>query len=440
MRIVNGIGRQAVIVVHGMGEQRPMDTLRDFVKGVKSKLEENNAREKDSTIRSKPDSVGDIYETARLSMDSIDGRPITDFYEFYWAHNMRDTKVSQLLVWLKKVVFKWVTKVPPRLRPVWITAWSLILLSMIGTLIFFKFTDPTWLKKIGTALGAGALTTFILTSIGAFIKSSILKSLGDVARYLTPIPDNIAERSHIRQQGIQFLEKLHTLQDITQVDRIIIVAHSLGTVVAYDLIRLLWTKYNESSSKPSIAQPPALVAVSNFAAAPSTIDQSDHQNFQDAQQACWREQRGLGNPWLVTDFVTLGAALNAAEYFMQTNTDIQELIEQREMPVCPPVTDPPKNVIYYPHMLPLQPPAKRRKSVQVLHHGAPFGVIRWTNIFYTSDFVGGAMQRIFGQGIRDVPIERSSPWFYPGGHTAYWDKDDKNNALDKIVEAMKLYP
>jgi len=119
------INRQAVVVVHGMGEQRPMETLRGFVEGVKSELERRYpATEPSSTLRSKPDSIGDIYETTCLSMDSVWHRPKTDFYEFYWAHNMRDTKFSQTTKWLKQVIWRSVNNLPPRLHKIWYTVWG----------------------------------------------------------------------------------------------------------------------------------------------------------------------------------------------------------------------------------------------------------------------------------------------------------------------------
>jgi hypothetical protein len=46
------IERQAVIIVHGMGEQRPMETLRSFV--VKSEVEKSNVDEKRAVLRSQP--------------------------------------------------------------------------------------------------------------------------------------------------------------------------------------------------------------------------------------------------------------------------------------------------------------------------------------------------------------------------------------------------
>ena len=359
------IDRQAVIIVHGMGEQRPMDTLRGFVDGVKWQMEQNDPGEAKAKVRSKPDSIGDIYETVRLSLESNHqaGRPITDFYEFYWAHNMRGTKFSQMGTWLTQVFFRWVTHVPRQLRRIWWTIWGIFLLataiSLVGT---HWLRVPGWFKPIAAVLG-GAFFSAIWGSIGSFIKSSFLNSLGDVARYMTPEPDNIAERSHIRQQGITFLRKMHNISNRTKPDRIIVVAHSLGTAVAYDLLRLLWTEHNTVYTTPPAGnQQPMLAAVNVFAQLPQTIT-SNYGAFADAQHNLWEEAQSLGNPWLVTDFITLGAALNAIDYFMVNKVPVPRLIEQRELPVCPPETDQKRPQ----HLLPRIPARNRRRQKPKRH-------------------------------------------------------------------------
>jgi len=434
------IERQAVVVVHGMGEQRPMDTLRSFVNGVKSELELRHPKtEPFSTVRSKPDSIGDIYETTRLSMDQVWHRPKTDFYEFYWAHNMRGTKFSEMTTWLGQVIFRRVSGLPPRLHKIWYTVWGLILaVLLVGGYFTFSLAGKAWLKGVATLVAAGAIP-YIFSFIGTFLKSSILNSLGDVTRYFTPEPDNIKERSNIRHQGIEFLKKLHEIKDITRVDRIIVVAHSLGTVVSYDLLRLLWTTYNEGLNFPDsgpVAQPD-LDAVDNFTKGQPPIDAAMLEDFRLAQYACWKEQRALGNQWLVTDFITLGAAVNALDYFMVTNETFDHLKTQRELPVIPPVLDAKDHSIAYHFDFDLLTGAPKIRP-KCLHHGAMFGVTRWTNIYFSSDFVGGPIQRFFGNGAKDIELKRSSPWFYPGGHTEYWNKDDANNALGPIVDALLL--
>jgi hypothetical protein len=85
------INSQAVVLILGIAEQRPMDTLRAFVNGVKSYLAKTDPSEVNTVIRSKPDAASELYETRRLMLSGSRSRPKTDFYEFYWAHNMGDT-------------------------------------------------------------------------------------------------------------------------------------------------------------------------------------------------------------------------------------------------------------------------------------------------------------------------------------------------------------
>lgn len=431
------IERQAVIIVHGMGEQRPTVTLREFVNGVKWELERSDEREKKSKVRSKPDSIGDIYETIRLSMESNfeTKRPKTDFYEFYWAHNMRGTTFSQMITWLKQVVFRKYSKVPQHLKKVWLSVWLMLLICITAVGLYtYLLPLPLWLKPVVAFFG-GSIITALIGIISSFIKNTFLVTLGDVARYMTPEPENIQERSNIRQQGIKFLKKLHNINNETKPDRIILIGHSLGSVVAYDLLRLLWTENNEVYTEFSNNQPLA-DQINNFAVNPKLID-SDIDSFLSKQFDYWKEARSFGNPWLITDFITLGAALNAVDYLMVNSVSINDLTFQRELPICPPVVDDKTSTIFYRKFFEVEP-NKNRKGLNVPHHGAMFSMIRWTNIYYDSDFVGGPMQRLFGKGVKDISIKRKTFWLYPSGHTNYWDGVEENEALKKIVEAMKL--
>lgn len=84
----------------------------------------------------------------------------------------------------------------------------------------------------GTALGVYlALNRAFLTSF-----------IGDAARYFRNAPSNVAVRREIRQQAVNTLEMLHSCG---KYDRIIIVAHSLGTVVAYDMLRAFFGRICE---------------------------------------------------------------------------------------------------------------------------------------------------------------------------------------------------
>jgi len=203
-------------------------------------------------------------------------------------------------------------------------------------------------------------------------------------------------------------------------------------VVAYDLMRLLWTEYNTVYKPQLVVKQPFLEQLDKF-----KLDEHNLEEFRALQFATWDEQKANGNPWLISDFVTLGAAINAADFFMVTKENFEKLIQQREMPVCPPAKDENDNSMIYNCWPPFEIEGQKR-TIKLLNHGALFAVTRWTNIYYSCDYVGGRMQRKFRNGIKDIAIPRRSPWFYPGGHTDYWNLDDPQNAIKEIIAAMAL--
>ena len=69
--------KQAVFLIHGIGEQKPMDTLRRFPDAVLG-----SGATGQIAYRSKPDRISELFELRRLSTV---GRTRTDFYEYYWA-------------------------------------------------------------------------------------------------------------------------------------------------------------------------------------------------------------------------------------------------------------------------------------------------------------------------------------------------------------------
>ena len=97
--------KQAVLVIHGIGEQRPMDTLRAFVDAMTGTAK---AEGRDG-YWSKPDPLSRNFDLRVLKSM---GRDSTDFYEYYWAHKMRGTKFAHLLAWLWDLVRR-----PRRISP-----------------------------------------------------------------------------------------------------------------------------------------------------------------------------------------------------------------------------------------------------------------------------------------------------------------------------------
>src|SRR5262245_14172248 len=95
---------QAVVVIHGMGEQRPMDTIKAFVKAVweTDAVITANDLPHPSQVWSKPDVRTGSLELRRITTResipsaSFPRRVRTDFYELYWADLRSEEHTSEL--------------------------------------------------------------------------------------------------------------------------------------------------------------------------------------------------------------------------------------------------------------------------------------------------------------------------------------------------------
>jgi hypothetical protein len=276
------------------------------------------------------------------------------------------------------------------------------------------------------------------------VNAAFLQSyLGDAARYFRNSPGNVAVRRAIRKEAVDTLERLHTGG---QYDRIVVVAHSLGTVVAYDMLRACFSrvcgelppveelgadfdvindaKWQPEDAKATIPDKKALRAlaratIANIAAAAKHIPQ---QQEPETLQAKTLQPK----TWLVTDFVTLGSALTHAYFLMclgKTEADLKQdfarRVEEREFPTCPPKRLDQDGLLAF---------ANPKTKTKQIHNGALFGLTRWSNIYFPrrqlfwGDAIGGALSPVFGYHIVDLAVSTKQA----GGddfftHTAYWD-------------------
>ena len=315
--------KQAVLLIHGIGEQRPMDTLRGFVDTVWTTDEQVKHENAVPGVFSKPDEISGSFELRRLTTTKNRKGVRTDFYEFYWAHLMSGTILSHVIAWSKRLLFRWPWQVPPRLRGAW-----LLLIGLLLIIGFFAlqavipenyqvFSIPKWLSGIIGILAAGVAVPIINNIIG------------DAARYLDPAPSNIHRREEIRTKGVNLLNKLH---ESNKYDRIMVVGHSLGSVIGYDILTYAWSRYNKSidnkNPHPKLDEFEDLV---------HSDERLAHADFQSKQQGLQAEFNENGINWLVTDFLTLGSPLTHAEILLAKNKkDLTSKQKERELPTCPP--------------------------------------------------------------------------------------------------------
>jgi hypothetical protein len=426
--------RQAVVVIHGIGEQRPMDTVRGFVKAVVPLNNPNKPR-----FWSKPDPMSEIFELRKLTVPQSATMPPTDFFEYYWAYQAEGTKIVHVLAWAWSLLVRRPREVPKHLKPLWWTLWSLV----AGTVVLFSSGSWNHFMTAQKNLEhASFLLSVLFTAIGLVISGIIVNYVGDAARYLNPSPTNIELRRRIRTAGVDLVRRLHAAKDSSDrkvYDRIVLVGHSLGSVIAYDIARNLWPQYNQRKDYPPETDLGDLIAVEKAGEAlrgkPPT---GSLEEFRKLQRALWDKELSLDNQWRVTDLVTIGSPLaHAALLLAQKKSELEERENERELPTCPPMAE--DGWYAYDPALKKHEKGKDERKRYVLHHAAAFACTRWTNLYFPAkmgffgDLVGGPLREIFGPGIQDVAVD-SAEWggllkHTPLIHTHYWNEE--TSALKK---------
>ncbi len=428
--------KQAVVILHGMGEQIPMQTVNSFVDAVwtkdKSLVNEGRpdprtgAKRTENASWSKPDTRNASPELRRITTEQDVNRNQTDFYEFYWAHLMHGTTLEHVKAWVLDLLWRDPSsRVPGRVFHAWVLLWILTLL-VAGFFVWSLLPDDGGAPSalVSVVMGIGSLV------VAAFVSNVLVKRFGDVARYVKARPENIGRRQEIRETGVRLLDGLIASGDY---DRIVVVAHSLGTVVAYDVLAMLYDKYNGQLDLPRAVGKPLqperhkleemIRDAAGLAMADGTTGSGvplDIDAFQRQQARVRDELAEQGNGWIVSDFITLGSPLVHAEFLMaESEPDLRQRQDSREMPTCPPVLEYDGTTKLRHFTYDSKDRRKREpEHPRVPHHAALFASTRWTNIYsdermiYQGDLISGPLAKAFGpkigakviSGIRDIAV------------------------------------
>lgn len=438
--------KNAVILIQGIGEQLPMDTLRSFVRTVVQPAVEGAAEE---ALFNKADRLSDGTDLRRLSYKGNRNRPTTDFFEYYWTPEFAPGRVLGIFrfAWkhLRTPFFRY-EKGNTRHMVAWIQTVLLVAVMLAAGIIFFRHAIaqfmgqvpwlPWTLVGILAVLGIGVLILFWHFSRGA---------LSDVLRYFSPTPRDTRARDAVRRRGVDLLVKLHADQHY---ERIIVVGHSLGSVIAYDILRFAWDRLRHVPASVSIADGRA--ASTNFqetlqlfdAEAEKLLAAGRFDEFRRLQMRLNAENAKLGIAWKVTDFVTLGSPLShGTTLFANKRYSLVEKIAEREFPTCPPRGEQGRSFYRFDDN---ENPGER---YWIPDGSAVFGPTQWTNIYFpttrflSGDPVGGPVGPQFGPGVRDVPVRLS----YTGrhawlrrvvpfwSHTQYWSR--QNGTFDGLAKS-----
>jgi hypothetical protein len=338
-------------------------------------------------------------------------------------------------------------------------SWLAFLIYCVALLVadgfaFTAFRHDVAALRVPWALNGRWSLAFAWLVIGGYLALNAVflqPYLGDAARYFRGSPANVAVRREIRRQAVQTLEELHKGG---LYDRIVVVAHSLGTVVAYDMLRAYYGRVCDTMPMPTSEVAQAFDeldgrrATGNLPRAQlrdfgrrviASIEAAVASQRAAASAVPDKSAEGVPPAWLVTDFVTLGSPLTHAAYLMctpsggaadtgiraQLRVDFLRRVEQREFPICPPKRLDQDGLLTFGN--------PRRGGARQFHHGGLFALTRWTNLYFRNeqlfwgDAIGGIvggerLGELFGRGIVDVAVwtageQRTSEFFT---HTAYW--------------------
>lgn len=424
------MSKQAVLLIHGIGEQIPMETLRGFVKTVWTTATDLHKDYDGSNAHwSKPYGLSKSFELRRLTTPENRADIRTDFFELYWAHLMHGNKISHVVAWMRSFFIRWPSTVPAHLQ---FAYWAILGLIVVGLYFAYEatFADEPLLPKWQSTLASAV----VLPLIGGILANIV----GDAARYLHAAPTNVQRRHEIRSAGMEVLRSLHDPK--RNYDRIIVVGHSLGSVIGFDILYHAWAECNRDTENAEDPGTDKLMVLEQIAR--DLADDKggyDQDAVQSAQREYFEELRANGCRWRVTDFITLGSPLAHAEVLLaRDHGNLMEKIEARELASCLPALEtsrhkPPKRLFSYP----------AEGEERVPHHAAVFGPTRWTNLYFPcqfivwGDMIGGKLERVFGKGVKDRPVKT---WKRLGflSHTLYWKLGGKNRHIKELRDALDL--
>ena len=463
--------KQAVVVIHGIGEQIPMDTIKSFVRAAWETDAEvsHNGMPDPAEVFSKPDLRTGSLELRRITTrqstksDNFPNGVRSDFYELYWADLSSGSTLGAIETWAKGLLLRNpFTQVPPGLHLAWLllVILSAAMLYLAGAglvepeVALFGVKPYGWLDNAPGWVGPA-----LAVLLGFVTNKLVVPYAGRVVRYTRATPENIAARKDIRERGLALLTALH---DGTY-ERIILVGHSLGTIMGYDLLSYFWASRPAaySVSEGDGAEFALFQAVEKAAHDCALHPTHAHiEAFHNAQRALSQALRrrpapAKGEPdrrWLITDFITLGSPLTHAGILLASDeASLLERIGQRQYPASPPVREilDPKNIdrardagFVVDEKAPCLMAFPLDQSFWQLHHAAPFAVVHWTNIYdparlvFMGDVISGPLAPHFGKAIVDINLRKLRGASFGFTHTKYWDLN-KNGKATVAVKVLR---
>jgi hypothetical protein len=401
--------RTAFLVIHGIGEQNPFETLDAFVRGFFRVLNEiypnkiiikhyTKPRFKDSEFILEKDEFKDKLKLKSgelewvenfISLVNVDQAesPI-DFYEYYWAYRMEGViAFPELIDWLIKtsdgarkfyaknedIVKEYEEKGDNAFRKgKFKSRWYLKHLGWFMRLV----TSPIFFKPISKIPYVGSIFKFLSPVAQIFLskaKKLFVDYMGDVAIYTTT--DVKSKHYNVRKSILDdSLKEVKTLIDDERYKKIVIAGHSLGSVIAFD-----------------------------------TLNRVNHAfNIQPEEWRYARKIEGL---------ITFGSPLDKIAFFFREHTQKEQYIRRQ--------------ILAHFHCFKSRKLSLEGNEVEIDNPiERLLDDIKWINFWDEKDPVSGHLDFY----IVDDNIPLAMKEKYGVAHNAYWDNEKNDGMYAKICE------
>ncbi len=240
-------GKTAFLVIHGIGEQNPFETLDSFSRGMIDYLKSQAiAFCPEHRLTEQSNGENSSWTESYVRLKPRNGDDFIDIHEYYWAY-LTEEQISVPEVW------EWVKKTLQGTRKFYNENEELRRMYEKNGKVSFKLESVLrWLRWMYPLLNALICSLFpiippLARGIEKWVKewgSYIIKGyIGDIAIYTT-----MDAKSRFFKLRCQILAHCQTILESIiadpQYDQIIIAGHSLGSVISYDTLNRLNIKAN----------------------------------------------------------------------------------------------------------------------------------------------------------------------------------------------------
>jgi len=228
--------KTAFLVIHGIGRQKPFETLDQFGRGMVEQLREQYGELILSHALQARDDTGRPWQESFLRIHPKDGDGYVDIREYYWAHfTERKISTSDIWAWLRSSLggAKRLCEENKELRERFqrhggVYSWHL-----------YRWRWVLFLFRLFSLLPPRPIRRWFADSVSHLVISHI----SDIAIYTST--DQKTASYAIRQNVLQgATEAIIHLLSKHKYDKVVICGHSLGSVIAYDAINKLNIKTN----------------------------------------------------------------------------------------------------------------------------------------------------------------------------------------------------